>query len=253
MLDVVKTITTLLGNEYKNKIDLKIGERLKILREAYHLKAKDVAQMCNITYRNYQKYENGISEPPLSRLVIISMYTGISLDWICGISNEPYTEGYITSLEKKLWSYDINNNPIITIKVHNDILDRVEDIQIYPYDNLSIIKEYADINKRKCNYSLAARANIIFLMNKFIDLVNEKGTCDVSLDGTVTFNHTMFHAEQTVLKLHYFGLGLPDYIVGDEVDKGSILERSKTPIFNISQVHPEIDKKINEFFFKDNK
>ncbi len=224
-----------------------IANRLKTIREAYNLKAKEVAEICNISYRNYQNYENAKVEPTLSRLSALSNYTAVSLDWLSGVTDTPYYEEYIKKLEDSLWTYNEKNEPIILIDVFNDITKNHEKLQIYPYAKLSILDDYADSEKRRKMYTLAARANIIFIIHRYVDLINKTdGAVLIFKDGTLEFHHHIFHTEEPILMLHYFGLGLPSYIF-EEPGRTDILQRSKTPIYNIDIIHPETDAKINEF------
>ena len=230
-----------------------LPNRLKIVRQAYGLLGKDVAKIIETIYRNYQNYESGKVQPSANKLAALTLYTGVSLDWLLGMTKTPYYKELIKNIENNLWNYDENNNPIILLDVYNPILDKTEKIQIYPYAKLSILNDYADIAKREKSYSLAARANIIFLINRFIDMVKQnKNSIIIYNDGKIEFHHQIFHAEQVVLQLQYFGLGLP-YFALEEVDRLNILERSQTPLFNIEQVHPDTDKKIKEYFSKLNK
>lgn len=251
MLDdlINKIIFTSNKSNYSN-LENTLPNRLKIVRKAYGLLGKDVAKIIDTIYRNYQNYESGKVQPSANKLAALTLYTGISLDWLLGITNTPYYEELIQNIEDNLWNYDKNNNPILLLDTYNPILDKTEKVQIYPYAKLSILNDYADITKRKENYSLAARANIIFLINRFIDIVKHNNNSILLYnDGKTEFHHHIFHAEQVVLQLQYFGLGLP-YFALEEVDRLNILERSKTPIFNIEQVHPNTDKKIKEYFSK---
>lgn len=230
-----------------------LPNRLKIVRQAYGLLGKDVAKIIDTIYRNYQNYESGKVQPSANKLAALTLYTGVSLDWLLGMTKTPYYKELIKNIENNLWNYDENNNPIILLDVYNPILDKTEKIQIYPYAKLSILNDYVDIAKREKSYSLAARANIIFLINRFIDMVKQnKNSIIIYNDGKIEFHHQIFHAEQVVLQLQYFGLGLP-YFALEEVDRLNILERSQTPLFNIEQVHPDTDKKIKEYFSKLNK
>lgn len=233
-------------NENTDRRNL-IANRLKTIREAYDLKAKEVAEICNISYRNYQNYENGKVEPTLGRLAALSNYTAVSLDWFSGITDTPYYEEYLTKLENDIWTYNEKNEPIILMDVYNDMTEKIEKLQIYPYAKLSILEDYADVEKRKKNYTLAARANIIFLIHRFVDLINKTdGSVLLYENAALEFHHHIFHAEQPVLALHYFGLGLPSYVF-EESGRRNILQRSKTPLFNIDMVHPETDAKIKDF------
>lgn len=239
-------------SSYSN-LDNTLPNRLKIVRQAYGLLGKDVAKIIDTIYRNYQNYESGKVQPSANKLAALTLYTGVSLDWLLGITKTPYYKELIQNIENNLWNYDENNNPIILLDVYNPILDKTEKVQIYPYAKLSILSDYADIAKRDKSYSLAARANIIFLINRFIDMVKQNNNSFIiDNDGKIEFHHNIFQAEQIVLQLQYFGLGLP-YFALEEADSSNILERSKTPIFNIEQIHPDTDKKIKEYFSKLNK
>ena len=166
------------------------------------------------------------------------------------MTKTPYYKELIKNIENNLWNYDEKNNPIILLDVYNPILNKTEKVQIYPYAKLAILNDYADIAKRDKSYSLTARANIIFLINRFIDIVKQNNnSIIIDNDGKIEFHHQIFHAEQVVLQLQYFGLGLP-YFALEEVDRLNILERSQTPLFNIEQIHPSTDKKIREYFSK---
>lgn len=254
MLDDLINKITFTSNKFNySNLENTLPNRLKIVRQAYGLLGKDVAKIIDTIYRNYQNYESGKVQPSANKLAALTLYTGISLDWLLGITNTPYYEELIQNIETNLWNYDENNNPIILLDVYNPILDKTEKIQIYPYAKLSILNDYADIAKRQESYSLAARANIIFLINRFIDMVKQNNNSIIIYnDGEIEFHHRIFHAEQVVLQLHYFGLGLP-YFALEEFDRLNILKRSQTPLFNIEQVHSDTDKKIKEYFSKLNK
>ncbi len=254
MLDALINKIKFTSDKYNySNLENSLPNRLKIVRQAYGLLGKDVAKIIDTIYRNYQNYESGKVQPSANKLAALTLYTGVSLDWLLGMTKAPYYKELIQNIEDNLWNYDENNNPIILLDVYNPILDKTEKIQIYPYAKLSILNDYADIAKRDESYSLAARANIIFLINRFIDMVKENNnSVIIDNNGKIEFHHQIFHAEQVVLQLHYFGLGLPDFAL-EGVDRLNILERSQTPIFNIEKIHPDTDKKIKEYFSKLNK
>ena len=68
---------------------LPFNERLRLLRSSKNLMAKDVANVLGITYRNYQRYENGAADPALSKMLVLADYFGVSLDYLIGRSDEP--------------------------------------------------------------------------------------------------------------------------------------------------------------------
>lgn len=67
-------------------------ERLRILRENKEKLQKDIAKILNMKQQQYQRYENGITEMPISLLNILADYYETSIDYIVGRTNEkkPY-------------------------------------------------------------------------------------------------------------------------------------------------------------------
>lgn len=63
--------------------------RLRQLRESRNIKAKDVAELLGISYRNYQRYENGEIDTPSSKLIALADYFGVSADYLLGRSDKP--------------------------------------------------------------------------------------------------------------------------------------------------------------------
>ena len=63
--------------------------RLRELREARNIKAKDVAEMLGVSYRNYQRYETGDIDTPSSKLVKLCDFFDVSADYLLGRSDEP--------------------------------------------------------------------------------------------------------------------------------------------------------------------
>lgn len=70
-----------------------IGERLKGLREALDIPAKEVADLCGITEEQYAQMENGESELSVSTLQKISKKYEISLDALM-FGEEPHMSTY---------------------------------------------------------------------------------------------------------------------------------------------------------------
>ena len=64
-------------------------ERLRVLRTSNNITAKSVAELLGMTYRNYQRYENGLIEPSLSTLIALADYFQVSLDYLVGRSDLP--------------------------------------------------------------------------------------------------------------------------------------------------------------------
>ena len=63
--------------------------RLKELRKAKKLKQTDMANLLNITSRNYQEYEYGKVTPLLPAIIFLADYFDVSLDYLTGRSDNP--------------------------------------------------------------------------------------------------------------------------------------------------------------------
>lgn len=63
------------------------SKRLIQLQSDRNFLKKDIAAAVGITYRHYQRYENGESEPNMSVLLALADYFNVSLDYLVGLSN----------------------------------------------------------------------------------------------------------------------------------------------------------------------
>ena len=66
-----------------------LNERLKELRAKKGLSQKQISKELNISDRNYQRYEYGAVEPVASTLIALADYFDVSLDYLCGRSDNP--------------------------------------------------------------------------------------------------------------------------------------------------------------------
>ncbi|MCI8806158.1 MAG: helix-turn-helix transcriptional regulator [Clostridiales bacterium] len=67
----------------------KLHNRLKELRQQNNIMVKTMAELLNITPRNYQRYENGEVDPPTSKTIILADYFNVSLDYLVGRTDNP--------------------------------------------------------------------------------------------------------------------------------------------------------------------
>ena len=71
-------------NIIPREVSIVIDQRIKMLREAKQITAKQAAEDLSIPYTTYRNYENGVCEPNVSTLVKLSLYYNISVDWLIG-------------------------------------------------------------------------------------------------------------------------------------------------------------------------
>lgn len=64
-------------------------ERLIQIKNDRKLLQKDIAAAVGLSVRAYQYYEKGQKEPTLSVLIRLSDFFGVSLDYLCGRSDDP--------------------------------------------------------------------------------------------------------------------------------------------------------------------
>ena len=64
-------------------------ERLKELRLARGLTLKQMSEMLGMVLRNYQRYETGEVDPPLSKTIALADFFDVSLDYLVGRSDIP--------------------------------------------------------------------------------------------------------------------------------------------------------------------
>ena len=63
---------------------VKIGERLRRLREEHSLTQKELASKLNISQQGYAAYERDTSVPSLTMLLDLSKHYNVSIDYILG-------------------------------------------------------------------------------------------------------------------------------------------------------------------------
>jgi len=64
-------------------------QRLRELREANEKTQEEIAELLNITQKQYDSYESGKREIQMHKMIILSNYYGISLDYIAGLIETP--------------------------------------------------------------------------------------------------------------------------------------------------------------------
>ena len=130
-----------------------IGQRFKLVRAAYGLSLRDMADVLNTksktTIFRIEENEALLSIELLNRF---SRIFSISYDWLFGISDNPYIESYISHNEAILLS---------VIEIINFKSNSCELLTNIP-------NEYLDNSLRTVHYSLPVRVNLVFLLRSFL-------------------------------------------------------------------------------------
>ena len=65
-----------------------IGNRIKELRTSKNLTQEDIAKMGKVSKATISNYEKGKVSPPIELLIKLAERYDVSIDWLCGLSNE---------------------------------------------------------------------------------------------------------------------------------------------------------------------
>ena len=76
----------------KNLHLMTIGSNLKSLRKRKKLSQEEVAKALNLYRSTYSGYENGVAQPNLENLILLSDFYQVSTDFLLRDNFENYTE-----------------------------------------------------------------------------------------------------------------------------------------------------------------
>ena len=66
-----------------------VGERMKELRVNARYSQKQLADLCETTQASIGRYETGLAEPPLEKLLWYANFFDVSLDYVFGRTDNP--------------------------------------------------------------------------------------------------------------------------------------------------------------------
>ena len=66
-----------------------LAKRLKGLRAERRIYQRELAELLGMSFRGYQNYETGQSEPKLATLIAIADYYQVSIDYLVGRTDVP--------------------------------------------------------------------------------------------------------------------------------------------------------------------
>jgi len=69
------------------------AERIRALREDYDKTQAEIAEMLNVGQRTYCDYELGKTRIPVDSLILLAKFYNVSMDYICGISDNRTEDG----------------------------------------------------------------------------------------------------------------------------------------------------------------
>ena len=150
------------------------SKKIKSLRVAYHLSLAEMANLLSMKSKSpLYAWEKGKAFPNLESLLGLNQYFGITLDWLVDVSLSCYTNGSLRKSEECLFQYlskDCKADEILAMKNQTGILQLIQKLSDNQYLDLKRLEidEFGyfvfEYDSRDIWYSLAARANIVFLL-----------------------------------------------------------------------------------------
>lgn len=134
--------------------------RLQLLRNSYQLSMEELEEICAVIGKTtLYNWETGTRIPTIDSLLVYATKFGVSLEWLCCLSDEPYTQNSIAFAEHKYftpgkWYFD-----------HIDVgfLKYLNPMSGKKFEETAL-KNYSYHEQRNKFFSLEARANILVLM-----------------------------------------------------------------------------------------
>lgn len=129
-----------------------IGEKIKDLRIKNNLSQNDLAVSLGIKRHTISAYEIGSITPPIDKLILISKKYGVSIDYLCGISDNPIIN--TTKLDDSIGLDTYCLSKIEQLKSSNDLellscLLKYGDIKLFRNAKQYLSKKYTDDSKQK--------------------------------------------------------------------------------------------------------
>lgn len=133
-----------------NDLNLALGSKVKQLRTSHNLTLADLGCILNFTSRMYcSQVESGSRGLTCAYVYKLANAFGVSLNWLFGLSDEPYDNEHLLRLEESL--------------IHATV--KIQDMDFEVLNTRAFPADYLSAETRQQNYSLACRANICFLMH----------------------------------------------------------------------------------------
>ena len=128
-----------------------IGKRLKDLRVKNKLSQNDLALSLGIKRHTISAYETDSITPPIDKLILISKYYGVSIDYLCGVSDNPMIN---TNLDDSFGFDTYCLSKIQQLKSTNDLellscLLKYGDYKLFKNAKQYLSKKYDDNTKQK--------------------------------------------------------------------------------------------------------
>ena len=180
-----------------------IGDRIKSLRKSKGYNMRQMASALNLPYTTYVNYEKGAREPNSEQLILISKYFGVSIDYLMGRTDVPFTEETSENIFEKHPNIqplpEMRKVPLLGAIACGEPIYREEDEWISLPNDIK-----ADFCLRCQGDSMIdARINdgdIVFI--KACPEVENGQIAAVSIDNEVTLKRVFYYPEKNKLVLY---------------------------------------------------
>ena len=180
-----------------------IGDRIKSLRKSKGYNMRQMASALNLPYTTYVNYEKGAREPNSEQLILISKYFGVSIDYLMGRTDVPFTEETSENIFEKYPNIqplpEMRKVPLLGAIACGEPIYREEDEWISLPNDIK-----ADFCLRCQGDSMIdARINdgdIVFI--KSCPEVENGQIAAVSIDNEVTLKRVFYYPEKNKLVLY---------------------------------------------------
>lgn len=105
---------------------MKLGNNLKLIRKTKKKSQEEVASDLGLTRSSYSGYENGIAEPGIETLIVLSQYYGVPIDTLVTKDFTTFSESDWSSVSSGLYA-DINGK---NLRVLTSLVDSEENEMI---------------------------------------------------------------------------------------------------------------------------
>jgi DNA-binding XRE family transcriptional regulator len=132
-------------------INTTFKDQIKTLRIVHRLTISEMTHLCHLKNKiSIIQFEQGKTHPLYVTWQNIAASFGVSMDWLAGLSAEPYREEVMEKYEEGL--------------------QQMESISYIRFET-----EYENLQQRITSYSLPVRANMVFLLN-YLDSIHDSRT-----------------------------------------------------------------------------
>lgn len=133
-------------------MEIKLGEKLQLLRKKLNYTQKDFAEFLGIPQPSLSAYENDKNSPTTEVLINIASKCNVSIDWLCGLSSNASVND-LSDVAKVLFALLETKEIGIAIKVNDKLPNDMETETDKWYTQLTIFGNDRDFssNSSVCN------------------------------------------------------------------------------------------------------